>query len=137
MSVPSWAFLGFSLAAAIVFNLSGATWWRRSILLATNLAFLFSFSDEPKAYLPFAAFLCLGYGGAKLIQAGLRQAAYIFIISTVICFVWIKRYSFLPDAVVLPPGYLTIGVSYRLFSHRMSLLIDARAGTIARIASTL
>ena len=130
MNVPSWAFLGFSLAAAILFNLSAAAWWRRSILLATNLAFLLSFSNQPKAYLPFAAFLCIGYSGTSLILAGLQRAAYLFIISTLVCFIWIKRYSFLPDAVLLPPGYLTIGVSY-VFFRIMSLLIDAHAGTVA------
>jgi D-alanyl-lipoteichoic acid acyltransferase DltB (MBOAT superfamily) len=130
LSVPSWAFLGFSLAAAILFNLSSAIGWRRGILLATNLAFLCSFSDQPKAYLPFVAFLCLGYGGARLIQGGVRHAAPVFVVATVIFFIWIKRYSFLPDAVLLPPGYLTIGISY-VFFRIMSLLIDARAGTVA------
>jgi D-alanyl-lipoteichoic acid acyltransferase DltB (MBOAT superfamily) len=130
LSVPSWAFLGFALAAAILINLSRAATWRRAILLAANLAFLGSFSDQPKAYLPFAALLCLGYAGARLIQSGLRRAAPVFIVATVVFFVWIKRYSFLPDAVLLPPGYLTIGVSY-VFFRLLSLLIDAGAGTIA------
>jgi D-alanyl-lipoteichoic acid acyltransferase DltB (MBOAT superfamily) len=134
--VPSLIFIGFAFAAALVFNLSSATMWRRVVLLATNLAFFCSFSTQPMAYVPFVGFLCLGYCGLTLIQAGPRQIAYFFIIVTLFCFIWLKRYTFLPEFILLPPGYLTIGLSY-VFFRVMSLLIDAYDGKLSGTISPL
>ena len=129
MNVPSWEFLAFGLLAALVFNLSHAAQWRKIGLLATNLIFLSTFSHSPHAYLPFAAFLALGYLGVRLISEGSRRVALFFIIAMLLCFAWLKRYAFLPDTVRLPQVYVTVGVSY-VFFRLLSLLIDRRDGAL-------
>ena len=39
-------------------------------------------------------------------------------------FLWLKRYSFIPEALLLPPGTMTVGLSY-IFFRVMHLVIDA------------
>jgi alginate O-acetyltransferase complex protein AlgI len=54
--VPSTQFLIFALIGALVFKLGSAAWWRESILLIVNIAFLAGFSQDPMAFLPYAGF---------------------------------------------------------------------------------
>jgi D-alanyl-lipoteichoic acid acyltransferase DltB (MBOAT superfamily) len=136
MNVPSLEFLGFALFAALVFNLSSAVWWRQAVLLATNLAFHSTFSHWPRAYLPIAAFLAVGYCGVILIEVGSRRITSLFIVALLFCFIWLKRSAFLPNAVHLPPAYVTVGVSY-VFFRLMSLLIDRRDGTLTKRLSPI
>jgi D-alanyl-lipoteichoic acid acyltransferase DltB (MBOAT superfamily) len=42
-------------------------------------------------------------------------------------FIWLKRYSFIPPALLLPPGAMTVGLSY-IFFRVMHLVIDAGQG---------
>ena len=70
MIVPSIQFLGFAAIAAVLFNLSTAAWWREAILLAVNVSFLASFSNQPAAFLPFAGFLVLGYAAQSVTGMG-------------------------------------------------------------------
>ena len=62
-------FLIFSAAVFVAYNLSRSAGWRQLVLLLANLAFLATFSLQPKSYLPFAAFLMFGYIGVQLIRA--------------------------------------------------------------------
>jgi alginate O-acetyltransferase complex protein AlgI len=127
MTVPSWQFLVFVVAGAILFNLSRRHLWQDSIWLALNLTFIWSFSESVASLLPFTGFLGLGY----FAQAAARnrpQLAGAAAISLILCaFIWLKRYSFVPQSALLPTGYLTIGLSY-VFFRVMHLVIDAAQG---------
>ena len=69
MIVPSFQFFAFAAVAAVIFNLSRALMWQNVVLLVVNVAFLSTFSHDPAALAPFAAFLLVGYAGARLMQS--------------------------------------------------------------------
>ena len=125
MTVPSWQFLAFVLAGAAAFNASAAGWWRQSVWLVLNLVFVWSFSHAVGPLLPLAGFLALGYFGAQ--AARRRRAGLVAIVLVLAAFVWLKRYSFIPQAALLPPGAMLIGLSY-IFFRVMHLVIDAAQG---------
>jgi alginate O-acetyltransferase complex protein AlgI len=130
MNVPSGQFLIFVLAGAAVFNAWSVPRWREAVWLALNLAFAWSFSHAITPLLPLAGFLALGYFGT---EAARRQWAPRFAIVLVLAaFAWLKRYSFIPDQLFLPPGVMLVGLSY-IFFRVMHLVIDAGQGGTKRI----
>jgi alginate O-acetyltransferase complex protein AlgI len=130
MNVPSGQFLIFVLAGAAVFNAWSAPRWREAVWLALNLAFAWSFSHAITPLLPLAGFLARGYCGA---EAARRQWAPRFAIVLVLAaFAWLKRYSFIPNQLFLPPGMMLVGLSY-IFFRVMHLVIDAGQGGTKRI----
>jgi alginate O-acetyltransferase complex protein AlgI len=130
MTVPSWQFLVFVLIGAAAFNALSARWWRESVWLVLNLAFVWSFSFAIGPLLPLAGFLALGYLGAE--AARRRRAAPVAIALVLAAFVWLKRYSFIPGTLLLPPGAMLVGLSY-IFFRVMHLVIDAGEGPTERI----
>jgi alginate O-acetyltransferase complex protein AlgI len=126
MNVASLQFLGFALGAALLFRLSEAPWWRSGTFLCVNLAFLFSFSRDPRSWVPLACFLAAGYVGVRLVQtrAAGRSLFWLMISSTLIAFFWLKKYSFIPNSIFLSMPYVTIGLSY-MFFRLAHLIIDS------------
>lgn len=130
MTVMSWQFMVFAIGGAIVFNLGRAAWWRSAVWLVLNLAFLGSLAPNPLALLPFGGFLLLGYLGILAPQRGWRAATPLFVVLVLVAFVWLKRYIFVPAPLLLPPVYLTVGMSY-VFFRVMHLVIDVGQGAFA------
>lgn len=122
-------FLGFSLAVVLAYNASRSSGWRQSVLLLANVAFLATFSLGIRAYLPFAAFLLLGYLGVQLIRRYPRQAFVPVLMATIIGFVWLKKYAFVPSFTFLHIAYLTVGLSY-IFFRVLHLMIDTHSGEL-------
>jgi alginate O-acetyltransferase complex protein AlgI len=131
MTVPSWQFLIFVLVGAAVFNASSARWWRGGVWLVLNLAFVWSLSHAIMPLLPLTGFLALGYLGVEAARRGWAPRLAIVLVLAV--FVWLKRYSFIPGQLLLPPGAMLIGLSY-IFFRVMHLVIDAGQGETERIA---
>lgn len=132
MNVPTWQFLVFALIGAIVFNLSGARWWRDTVWLVMNLVFVWSLSQAIGPLIPFAGFLALGYACLLGARSGRPRAAGAAIVLVLLAFIWLKRYDFIPASMLLPPGAMTIGLSY-VFFRVMHLVIDAGQGANDRI----
>jgi D-alanyl-lipoteichoic acid acyltransferase DltB (MBOAT superfamily) len=127
MIVPSFQFFAFAAVAAVIFNLSRALVWQNAVLLVVNVAFLSTFSHDPAALAPFAAFLLIGYAGARLMQSQPKVPIFVPLLVLVIAmFFWLKRYTFVPSAMLLHYPYVTIGVSY-VFFRVLHLIIDARS----------
>ncbi len=130
MIVPSVPFLVFAAAAALVFNLGAAAWWRRSVLLLVNLAFLASFSIDPLALLPFASFIVLGYVAQGAVRDGAVPRLFVLALVLVLSvFFWLKHYSFIPSRAFLPFPYVLVGLSY-VFFRVLHLIIDSHQGAI-------
>jgi alginate O-acetyltransferase complex protein AlgI len=132
MSVPSWHFLIFVVAGAVAFNAMAMKWWRESIWLLLNLAFVWSFSRTAGSLLPFAGFLALGY---LAIHAARHMSHWVVPVAAglvLLLFIWLKRYSFIPPVLLLPSWVMTIGLSY-VFFRVMHLIIDAGQGMQERI----
>ena len=130
--VPSWQFLVFALAGAALFNLSSADRWRNTVWLVLNLTFVWSFAGAIGPLLPLGGFLALGYISMEATRARRGWTAPVSIILVLAVFIWLKRYAFIPQALSLPPGYMTIGLSY-IFFRVMHLVIDTGQGAQERI----
>jgi alginate O-acetyltransferase complex protein AlgI len=106
--------------------------WHDAVWLVMNLAFVWSFSHAILPLLPLAGFLALGYGCIAFAGSGRRWAAPAAIVLVLAMFLWIKRYAFVPEALLLPAGATTVGLSY-IFFRVMHLVIDAGQGANACI----
>ncbi len=130
MVVPSLPFLAFAAVAALLFNLGAPAWWRQGVLLATNLAFLASFSTSPVAFLPLVGFVALGFFAQWLAGDGrLPRLFPAMVVLTLAVFAWLKRYSFVPGTTYLAFPYLLVGLSY-VFFRVLHVLIDRHQGAI-------
>jgi alginate O-acetyltransferase complex protein AlgI len=113
--VPSIPFLIFAMIGALVFNLGSAGWWRESILLIANIAFLASFSQDPVAFLPYAGFLAVGFIAQSITREGSAPRLFVaLLVVTLAAFFWLKRYSFVPTAALLPFPYVLGGPVLRI-----------------------
>lgn len=114
----SGSFLVFALVAILVTNLSPRLAWRRTVLLLASLLFLW-LSTEGLSLVPLMAFVALGYAGLKWIESGSaapsQRSAGPIVIATLLIFVWLKKYTFLPSPLFLRFPYTTLGLSYILF----------------------
>jgi alginate O-acetyltransferase complex protein AlgI len=128
VNVPSFAFLLFALVGAVVFHIVPWRPWRQAVMLVVNLSFFASFAPhQPLAYIPFAAFLLLGYVG--LLSHAYRPAGWAVVISILFAFFWLKKYTFIPSQLFLIHPYVTIGLSY-VFFRVLHLAIDAHQGDL-------
>lgn len=131
MNTSSAEFLGFGVAAAILYNLARPVWWRQAILLIANLCFLATFALGFRTYLPFAGFLLVGYLGVRLMRSpGSRKLYAPLLAQMILYFIWLKKYTFLPEASFLHFVYTTIGLSY-IFFRVMHLIIEVHDDQIA------
>jgi alginate O-acetyltransferase complex protein AlgI len=125
MDSASFQFVIFGLAAAVVSNFSSSRAWRSAVLATTSFIFLGLLAHNPIVYLPLIGFLLLGYAGLILIEHG-RSISMIWGIPAVIfVYVWLKKYTFLPDGILLHFPYSTLGLSY-IFFRVLHMLIEAR-----------
>jgi alginate O-acetyltransferase complex protein AlgI len=133
LTVPSWQFLVFALAGAAAFNISSANRWRNAVWLVLNLTFVSSFVGALGPLLPLAGFLALGYISMEATRIRRGWTAPVSVILVLAVFIWLKRYTFIPPALLLPSGYLTIGLSY-IFFRVMHLVVDTGQGAQERIS---
>jgi D-alanyl-lipoteichoic acid acyltransferase DltB (MBOAT superfamily) len=123
LTAPSFTFLAFAFACALAFNLSSAVWWRQLVLLLANVYFLQTFTTNWQQLVPYAGFLVVGYLAAAMRSKGALWSAWVFPLAILAVFVWLKRYLFVPSELLLPKGYLTVGLSF-VFFRVMYLVID-------------
>ncbi len=144
MDVPSYPFLGFAAAVALLANVSLAPSWRRGVFAVANIGFILLLSHDLAALAPFAGFLAVGFGCLKLMERARSAALYTAAVTGVlVLFCWLKRYSFVPHEMFLSYAYLTVGLSY-VFFRVMHLVIDAydgnlpdRVGVVSYVSYTL
>jgi alginate O-acetyltransferase complex protein AlgI len=135
MTVPSIQFLIFTLLGAVFYNIGPWIMWRRTVLLAVNIIFLGSFSTDPIAFLPFSGFLLFGFISMRFLQSS-RSSLLLFFIIVCAClffFFWLKKYSFVPDDILLKYPFVTIGLSY-VFFRVLHLVIDSYQNAIAKVS---
>jgi len=124
VSIASLQFFAFALCAALLFRLSHAARWRNSVFLLANVAFLATFSTHLLLWMPMACFLAGGYLGIRILQRTNGGWWFVgFLSATIAAFFWLKKYSFLPDSILIAAPYATIGLSY-MFFRLAHLLID-------------
>jgi D-alanyl-lipoteichoic acid acyltransferase DltB (MBOAT superfamily) len=124
MDSASFEFVFFGLAVALVSNFSRSRVWRSGVLLLASLAFLGFLAHNPIVFLPLFGFLLLGYAGLVLIEHGWSKSAVWSILTVIFVYIWLKKYTFLPEGIFLHSFYFTLGLSY-IFFRVLHLLIEA------------
>lgn len=132
MDSASFQFVMFGLCAAIFSNFSSSRIWRSVVLFVFTVIFLGLIEHDPLAFLPLIAFLFLGYSALLLLKRGLAASARWSIPAVILVYIWLKRYTFLPEGMLLQFPYFLLGLSYILF-RVLHLLIEARDGDSERI----
>lgn len=131
MNIVSAEFVLFFLAFIFLFNIRSSIGWKQAICVVANLIFLASFALQPLNLIPIAAFLIYCYASVEIVRRGVSKPVFIgILVLTLLVFVSLKRYSFVPTELELAFPYITIGLSYILF-RVLHMLIDMRAGDIA------
>ena len=124
MDSASFQFVLFGLAAAILSNFSRSRVCRSLVLFAASIVFLGLLAHDPIVFLPLIGFLLLGYAGLLLIERGWSRSAVWSILAVILVYVWLKKYTFLPEGSFLRYPYFTLGLSY-IFFRVLHLLIEA------------
>lgn len=124
MDTASIQFVVFGLAAALLSNCSRSRVWRAAVLSAASIVFLALLAPHPVAFLPLTGFLLLGYAALAMVQRGWSRAMAASIVVVVFAYIWLKKYTFLPGAILLHHPYFTLGLSY-IFFRVLHLIIEA------------
>jgi len=128
VDAASFQFVLFGLATALVSNFSRSPVWRSNVLLIATIIFLGLLTHHGIQFLPLAGFLLLGYGGCILAERVGSRSMIWSISAVLLCYIWLKRYTFLPEVTFLRFPYLTLGLSYVLF-RVLHLLIETADST--------
>ena len=131
MDNASFQFVFFGLAAAIVSNFSRSPIWRSIVLMVASIVFLGLLIQSPIAFLPLAGFLLLGYAALQLLERGWSRALPWCIAAVILVYIWLKKYTILPESSFLQYPYFTLGLSYLLF-RVLHLLIETGQETQKR-----
>jgi len=123
MDSAAFLFVAFGLAVALVSNFSRSRVWRSIVLMLASIAFLGLLAHNPIVFMPLAGFLLLGYAGLILIERGWSRSMVWGIVAVILAYVWLKKYTFLPEATFLHHPYFTLGLSY-IFFRVLHLLIE-------------
>ncbi len=124
MDTASIQFVLYGLAAAVLSNLNRSRVWRSIVLSAASIAFLALLDRNPIHFIPLAGFLLLGYAGLFLIQRGMHKVTVLSILAVILAYIWLKKYTLLPDASFIHSFYFTVGLSY-IFFRVLHLIIEA------------
>jgi D-alanyl-lipoteichoic acid acyltransferase DltB (MBOAT superfamily) len=127
VDTASFQFVAFGLAVAVFSNFSRSRAWRSIVLIAASIVFLGLLSRNPIAFLPLLGFLALGYGALMLLQRGWSRLMVWSILAVILVYIWLKKYTFLPEGAFLNYPYFTLGLSY-IFFRVLHLLIEAGDG---------
>ncbi len=124
MDTASLQFVLFGLIAAALSNLSRSSVWRSIVIMLTSVVFVGMLAKSAVALIPLAAFLLFGYAVLALRERGWTTGAAWTVPAVVLVYVWLKKYTFLPESSFLHFSYFTLGLSY-IFFRVLHLLIEA------------
>jgi alginate O-acetyltransferase complex protein AlgI len=127
MDTASFQFVLFGLAAALVSNLNRSPAWRSVVLFLASLVFLGMLAHNPIVFLPLAGFLLLGYAGILMLERGWSRSMVWILLVVIFVYIWLKKYTFLPEGIFLASPYFTLGLSY-IFFRVLHLLIETGDG---------
>jgi len=131
MDTASFQFVFFGLAVAVVSNLSRSRVWRSIVLFAASIVFLGLLEHNPIEFLPLDLFLLLGYVALVLLERGCARTMAWSILAVVFAYIWLKKYTFLPEGMFLHSAYFTLGLSY-IFFRVLHLIIETGDGNEKR-----
>jgi alginate O-acetyltransferase complex protein AlgI len=92
--------------------------------MLASLVFLALLVRRPILFVPLAGFLLLGFAGLKAIERGWSKRIVWSVLLVILVYIWLKKYTFLPEASFLRVPYFTLGLSY-IFFRVLHLQIEA------------
>jgi alginate O-acetyltransferase complex protein AlgI len=131
LDTASLQFVTFGLVAALISNLSRSPVWRSGVLMTASIVFLGLLARDPVGFFPLIGFLLLGYLGLVLLSRGWSKCLVWVVLAVVFAYVWLKKYTFLPERMLIDFPYFTLGLSY-IFFRLLHLLIEAADGGATR-----
>ena len=127
MDSASLQFVLFGLITAALSNLSRSRVWRSNVLILATITFLAILAKSALVLIPLAAFLLFGYCALALRARAWFRSAPWTIPAVIFAYVWLKKYTFLPERLFLHFPYFTLGLSY-IFFRVLHLLIENGQG---------
>ncbi|MGA3047830.1 MAG: MBOAT family O-acyltransferase [Terracidiphilus sp.] len=127
MDTASLQFVLFGLITAAISNLSRSRVWRSIVIMLASLIFLAVLARSAVALIPMAAFLLFGYSALAMRERARIGWAAWSIPAVILAYLWLKKYTFLPEWSFLHFPYFTLGLSY-IFFRVLQLLIEAGEG---------
>jgi D-alanyl-lipoteichoic acid acyltransferase DltB (MBOAT superfamily) len=127
MDTASLQFVLFGLITAALSNLSRSRVWRSIVIMLASLIFLAMLAKSAEVLIPLAAFLLFGYGAIAMREHSWSRGGAWSIPAVILAYVWLKKYTFLPERLFLHFPYFTLGLSY-IFFRVLHLLIEAGEG---------
>jgi len=98
--------------------------WRSTVLMVASLTLIGLLAHNITALLPLALFLVLSYGALFVLDSRWIKHAIGFISAAIVVYIWLKKYTFLPESSFLSFPYFTLGLSY-IFFRVLHLLIES------------
>lgn len=91
--------------------------------MAASVLFLGLLDRHLTAFIPLIGFLLLGYAGLFLISEDRPKLLAWILCAVIFTYIWLKKYTILPEAIFIDFAYFTLGLSY-IFFRVMHLLIE-------------
>ena len=123
MDTASFQFVFFGLAVALISNVNRSRVWRSTVSMFASLAFLGLLAHHVVVLFPLIGFLLLGYLGLALLERGFPKMLAGIVAFVIFVYIWMKKYTFLPDGILLHVPYFILGLSY-IFFRVLHLLIE-------------
>ena len=89
-----------------------------------SVSFLLVLAHNPLLLAPLFGFLLLGYTALVLRERGIPLSLAGSSVVIIFAYIWLKRYTFLPQAMYLHVPYFMLGLSY-IFFRVLHLVIEA------------
>ena len=134
METASLQFVFFGLATAVLLNCSLGRVWRSTVLFTATLGFLALLDPNVLDYLPLVGFLAIGYIAMVMVSRVWMSTVRWGVLAVLLVYIWLKKYTFLPDGVLLHSPFLTLGLSYILF-RVIHLIVQVKHARDARLPS--
>ena len=131
MDSASLQFIAFGVAVAFISNIHRSAAWRCIVLFVASIGFLYMLAHNVIVLIPLASFLLLGYLAIVLIDRGWLRLLSGAVIAVILVYVWLKKYTFLPQGIFLHYPYFTLGLSY-IFFRVLHLIIETGEGNERR-----
>ncbi len=92
--------------------------------MLASLIFLGLLAHDPILFLPLTGFLLLGYLGVVALRRGWPRSMVWGVLTVIFAYVWLKKYTFLPNGLFIHLPYFTLGLSY-IFFRVLHLLVES------------
>lgn len=126
MTINSWSFVGFLVAAAMAFHLAPGRWRAGFVFPLSSVAFLLLAEPSKRAAAAVLGFAAMIWLASWIVGRWPRRGLFVMAIAVLlICFGWLKAYWFLSFLPFMSRVPATIGLSY-LLVRGLQLVIDRR-----------